>query len=584
MSAINRPSRRPLTILSALCSIALVASLSSIACSGAERSSQPDAVSTSSRVAGTAAGAQPDGSGPGQTNIHAPDLTEGEDVLAEVRKFNSDAYDAPPDTFRSGHVTPRKLDAKALSKRDDGFSVQLPNGAPITTPAVHEGVVVSSGGFHSKEIYAFAAHTGELAWAINLDDDGPSAPACEDRVCVFNTESCTVFALDSRTGEMLWSWWLGDPLTSAPTIANGLAFASYPAQGNTNIQQQAVPNAANNSFAPAQQAVQPAPPASGGVGAKVKVGSGKSKTKGRPPGQSHALAAFDLQTGELKWTRWIDSDVMSAPVAIGDALYATTFGGTIYKFDQTSGEVLAARKTRATSAPVIHGDDVWYTKRTDSGDASAPATEAIARSNAKEQSKGYIVGSKRAVYLDQTVQRRSAMAAKGKSLDASNGFGGGAPASANADAAERNVGQASVSTMQAFQGSRILHARGHNISSMGDEVICTDADTGKEKWKVKLEGDMAGAGGFLATAPAAAGSSIFVGTLSGKVLELDPASGKTLRSFEVGSPIRSQPIIDGGWIYVGTDDGKLVGFDTGDRGLGGWTQWGGNAARTGVVR
>ena len=56
----------------------------------------------------------------------------------------------------------------------------------------------------------------------------PRATSC---VCVFNTESCTIFGLDAVSGEMKWSWFLGNPLTWAPTIADGRVFAAYPAQG-----------------------------------------------------------------------------------------------------------------------------------------------------------------------------------------------------------------------------------------------------------------------------------------------------------------------------------------------------------------
>ena len=71
-----------------------------------------------------------------------------------------------------------------------------------------------------------------------------------------------------------------------------------------------------------------------------------------------------------------------------------------------------------------------------------------------------------------------------------------------------------------------------------------------------------------------------VGTLDGQVLILDPTSGQVERRLDVGHPVRSQPVVDGGWIYVGTEDGHLVGIDTGDRKLDGWRMWGGDAART----
>ena len=139
-----------------------------------------------------------------------------------------------------------------------------------------------------------------------------------------------------------------------------------------------------------------------------------------------------------------------------------------------------------------------------------------------------------------------------------------------------------VSTLQAFQGSRVLAFRDRNFNCMGDEVFCTDPATGKTVWKFKLEGDLKKLGGFLAAPPVAAGDQVFLGTLRGEVLQIDPASGKVVKTYQTGSPIRYQPVVDGGRIYVGTQDGRLVCVDTGNKEFTGWSMWGGNAARTGI--
>ena len=39
---------------------------------------------------------------------------------------------------------------------------------------------------------------------------------------------------------------------------------------------------------------------------------------------------------------------MSAPVAVDDEVYATTFSGTVYKFKQNDGEIISADRSRAT--------------------------------------------------------------------------------------------------------------------------------------------------------------------------------------------------------------------------------------------
>jgi outer membrane protein assembly factor BamB len=455
--------------------------------------------------------------------------TDGEDVLKDVLAANSANYPAPPTQFRAGHVTPRALDGKMFVKTANGFTIQFPSHAPIVTPTVHEGIVLTSGGFHSREFYAFEARSGKPLWAIDLDDDGPSVAACEGELCAFNTESCTLFVVDVKTGKMRWSVWLGDPLTSAPTIKDGRVFTSYPAHGHTKA--------------------------------------------------SHVLAAFDLKSGQIMWQRWLDADVMSAPVAIGDELYATTFNGTLYDFDARSGAIHSARRVRATSAPTVAGNDVLYSRRTEA-EGQAAAETLVAEDKTSKVEK-FRARGKVAAYLDSRVQAESHYTAVGKSLDASNGFAGGAPTAANPQAAMGTIGKTSVSTMQAHQGSRVLRVKDRNVSSMGDELVSTGKD-GKVLWSVKLDGDVARDGGALAAPPAAAGSSLVVATLDGQILQVEADGGKVQSRFKVGAPLRSQPAVMDGWVYAGSEDGKLIAVDTGDRKLTGWSSWGGDAQRTGV--
>jgi outer membrane protein assembly factor BamB len=146
-----------------------------------------------------------------------------------------------------------------------------------------------------------------------------------------------------------------------------------------------------------------------------------------------------------------------------------------------------------------------------------------------------------------------------------------------------NVGQANVSTMQAFQGSRPLLYGDALFNCMGDEIVCTNPTDGKTRWSVKLNGDLEKQGGHLAAPPAAAGGSIFISTLEGNVIQMELEKGKVEKTWKVGAPIRSQPAIEGGRIYVGTQDGKVICINTGDARLTGWSTWGGNAAHTNLA-
>ena len=497
------------------------------------------------------------------TAQNAKDKKEPEktDITDQVRAMNSDQFAAPPTQFRTGHVNPKSLDAKAIAQTETGFTIKLPSGAPIPTPTVYKGKLYVSGGFSTKEYFCFDAVTGKFEWGMSLDDDGPTSAVVADDTVVFNTESCTIFALDAKTGQHLWSYFLGDPLTSTPTIANGKVYTSYPAMGGGG-------QAPNNS--------QP-----GATPKKGPAASAPAQAKPRPAA-SHVMICLELKTGKILWQKWIDSDVMSAPVAVDDEVFATTFAGTVYKFKQSDGAILSAHRSRATSAPVIVGNHIYLTKRADNG-KDEKCAEEIAGIDRPSQTQTFGAAKREAVYLDDKVQDKAMLKANAGALDAGNGFGAGAPAAANPTAAKGNIGLYNVSSMQAFQGSRILNFKDANYNCMGDELINTDPKDGKIRWKVKLQGDLAKQGGHLAAPPAAAGGQLFLTTLEGEVLQVDPEKGGVTKTYKVGSPVRSQAAIDGGRIYVGTQDGRLVCINTGDTRFTGWVTWGANMAHTNFV-
>jgi len=424
--------------------------------------------------------------------------------------------------------------APGVERTSWGYEVTLESGSPITTPAVFDGKVIVSGGFNSKAIFAFAAKTGEQIWARELSDDGPSAPVCEGTICAFNTESCTTFAVNAKTGETLWAWWLGDPETSAPTLANGHLFTSYPSRSG--------------------------------------------------PGASHVLVAFNAKTGKMEWQRWLDADVMSSPVANGDFVYVTTFGGTVLKLEQSTGNTRYAVEMRGTSAPVItfngKTESLYVSERIDEHVVEKPR-EALVRADVGASHITFRANPKMAPYLDADVQARSAQAAAAHTIDSGNGFYE-TPTAANASSAKLTVGVQNVSTMQGFQGSRILFTGALAIATMGDEVVAVQVDDGQIAWKHSITGAKKNAGGFAGTAPILAGHDVVFGTLAGQIVRLDVATGNVKATYNVHAPIRSQPVAMNGWIYAGTEDGKLVAIDTGDGSITGWPFWGGDAQRSSV--
>lgn len=118
---------------------------------------------------------------------------------------------------------------------------------------------------------------------------------------------------------------------------------------------------------------------------------------------------------------------------------------------------------------------------------------------------------------------------------------------------------------------------------MGDEVVCDDPKDGKRLWSLKLKGDLAKQGGYLGAPPVAAGESLFMSTLAGAVLRIDPKTGEVRNTWELGHPMRYPPVVEGEKVFVGTHDGRVLSIDTGNPKDTGWPQWGGNAQRTGLA-
>ena len=487
------------------------------------------------------------------------------DVLSDVLALQR-LMPPPPTTFKPGHVT--ALEAKnVFSPRENGYSIQISHKSLTPSPTVYKDLLLVSGGFGSKAYYAFDAKSGDLKWGIGLDDDGPTSAVVAQDIAVFNTESCTIFAVDAFTGEMLWSHYLGDPLMGTPSIAEGIVYTAYPASrvgyGGYGIQQQnQIPNALvekRNGSVPVQND-----------------SLSQLKVKG-----THVLIALELKTGTIKWQKWIDGDVMSAPVIEGKELFITTFPGTFYKFDAISGAILAATASRATSAPVIMDDEVYLTSRSDNdGQRAKEQFRTYSRASSKEQNRGYERG---APYLDEKVQEQSSLKSYSMTYDAGNGFSGGAPANSGWKEASVNIGQSNVSSLQSFQGSRVLPYQGKNYATMGDSLICTNPKNGDIIWAKQIQGDLAAQGGFLATPPAAVGGRIVIATLEGQVLVIEKDNGKVIQKYDTKEQIRFQPVVAEGRIYVTTVKGKVFCFDTGIAALTGWPTWGGNAAHTNKI-
>jgi len=408
-----------------------------------------------------------------------------------------------------------------------GWKVHVPDGKPLATPAVADGVLYVGGGFGTYDFYAFDAQTGNLKWQYHVADDGPTAAIVHRGRVAFNTESCILYVLDAKTGEKVWSQWLGDPLMAMPAAAGELLYMSYP----------------------------------GGDG-------------------QHHLSCRELETGAERWNQPLVGEVITAPVVNKGSVFCATLEGTVYHFAADTGKLLWKDQKQATSAPWVVGDEVYVSKRQEQteGGATVPyeGLAGLGRGSGGQINKElYAYGKADYLAHDKT----SAYAKEQAEMDAAVGFAS-APATAKLAQAEANLGVGTVSGVWAYQGSRPLVVAGVSYNAMGDAVRAVDIKSGKILWEQRYR-PKEDVGGRALTPPSMAGDNLYFGSTDGFVICVRARDGQERWRFSVGEPIRFQPAVVGGKVYVGTDYGNIFGVEVKDPSADGWAMWGGNAAHNG---
>lgn len=213
--------------------------------------------------------------------------------------------------------------AGTIEKTEQGFNINYGMDSPTPTPAAYDGMLLSHGGYYSRNFFSFDEATGKYNWGAEFAESGPSSAVVEDSVLLINTQSCTLYALEAYTGKMLWSKWLGPNLYSMPSIDNGKVYAVYPNELGANVSR------------------------------LTQTGKGDlSELK-------NVLACFDLKSGKILWQNWVNAEALSSPVISGSNVYLTCLSGKLYEFDKNKGTMLGNINDAAMSPPTIVNDKVF---------------------------------------------------------------------------------------------------------------------------------------------------------------------------------------------------------------------------------
>jgi outer membrane protein assembly factor BamB len=416
--------------------------------------------------------------------------------------------------------------------------MRFPTGRPLATPAVAKGRVFVGGGFGSYEFYALDAEAGQVIWQYQTSDDGPTAAVVEDDYVVFNTESCELEVL-TTAGESVWKRWLGDPLMSMPAVGDGRVFMAYPdSRGN----------------------------------------------------REHHLACFDLKSGEPIWKQQINGEIITAPILADTCVYLSTLAGTLCCFRQMDGHLLWQEAVQATSAPVVREAKCYYSQREEvsaaKGETGTQQTEqcAVRGTTAAASSKAYRSTNRKADYLDH--RKRAAGSRKYatyQSFDAKVGFAA-SKGDAKLHQAMHNLGQAHVSGVWSYQGSKPFISGRHLFAAIGDAVHSLNVDEEELVWKTRLRGE-ADESELLDTfvaPPCLVNDKVFVGTSDGEICCLAGESGQELWRVQIDESIAFQPAVANGRIYVPTESGNLFCLKTEDAADDGWLMWGATASHNGL--
>jgi len=527
--------------------------------------------------------------------VAAPSLRL-EDAAAAALMMNSAKNPLPSAEFGAGTVSSEVETPHSLVKNGSGFTIKMASESPIPTPTVYRKKLFVSGGFSSREFHCFDAVSGAKLWSAALSDDGPTAAVPYDDTIIFNTESCTIFALDIETGKLRWGHYLGDPMMAAPTVADGLVFTSYPAEPEANDD---------------EAAKAPATPKPGTLRPTYNLACFDAKTgklvwrRWLDGDCISAPVAYggDVWTATLPGTlyRFHAADgkfagawharATSAPAVTAASVFLTCRNDDP-KTEKSPREALVAmqRKVPAVQYLALDRPAAYLDSAVQ---AISEATQDADKFEGKNGIPGGFGGGFFGVAddLKSTEDKKQspapsqtdAPAPKVKQAPAAtkpdSATKPAAPAETEKPAAQKpitadmpppdalaaqqrlaagNFGLGNVSTIQAYQGSRIVNVGERNFNCMGDELVCSSTATGARLWKLNLEGDAKKLGGHLGAPPVVAEGDLFVALVIGDVIRVDMRTGMVKSRFEIGSTLRYQPVVEAGRLYVTTQDGKVV--------------------------
>jgi outer membrane protein assembly factor BamB len=96
------------------------------------------------------------------------------------------------------------------------------------------------------------------------------------------------------------------------------------------------------------------------------------------------------------------------------------------------------------------------------------------------------------------------------------------------------------------------------VGTMAGKLLAIDTASGKLKWSYTAASDDLGIG---ESSPAVAGGLVYIGDLAGVFHAVDVATGKVRWTYKTGAEIKSSPVVVGDKVLIGSYDGHLYGLN-----------------------
>jgi len=263
-------------------------------------------------------------------------------------------------------------------------------------------------------IVALERETGEVRWETTLEEPILTSPIVVDGALFIGSGDSKLHALDAVTGQELWDFGTVDWVTSPVAYGDGKVILT--SQGShihvidsRTGRQRLDYDTGRGRRAPAGPSVQSNLVYFGSYGGRVWAIDLQSKTRpwdrpllfwqtnlyvwgviGSPPVQRGSVWAVDIggdvtealaiahdtvfatnlqgkvvaletNTGEERWSTWLENKITAAPTVAGDTVLIGTEEGIVFGLDAHTGEILWQFQTggKITGSPIVAGGAIY---------------------------------------------------------------------------------------------------------------------------------------------------------------------------------------------------------------------------------